>query len=109
VNLAGPSLPLVEQDEHGGAANGLRTARVPLGKLVGQHDLGIANPDFGEPHFTVRGREPREFGGAKGRLVELDGLGGVGDNQIGRGGVVALRDRFDFSGHGSLHCWIDDS
>jgi hypothetical protein len=71
--------------------------------LVGQHDMGIADPDLSVVDPAARTIHPHHLLGAERPFVESDGLAGTAEDQIRRHAVIALRDRFYCSGHkGSL-------
>ena len=51
-------------------------------------------------YLAVRCGQTGEFRGPKDLFVELDGFGGVGEDEVRRGCVEAIRDVIDFLVHG---------
>ncbi len=51
-----------------------------LGILVGQHDVRVADLEFGVTHLAIRAIHPKDFGRAEDFLVILNGLGRAFDN-----------------------------
>ena len=84
-------------DRH--ATQFVRTDRVVLGELVGQHDGRPADLDFGVVHRSVRHGDAINLGGAKGPLVKLDSVVGILAAKIGRGALIADRNGIHFGGH----------
>ena len=67
--------------------------------LVGQHDAGIADADFGMVDLAARIRQAHDLLGAECFLVEGNGVAGAAQNQIRGHSVMTLGDRFHCSGH----------
>ncbi len=63
--------------------------------LVSQHDGRIADLDLGMPYLAAGVREAHQLGGTERLLVKANGAGCVLDNQVGRGGVIAVGDWFN--------------
>jgi len=70
--------------------------------LVGQHDAGIADLDFGMVDLPAGIRQAHDLVGAERFPVERDGVAGATQDQIRRHTVIALGDRFYLGAHSGL-------
>ena len=73
----------VQMDHHRRPPVELRTLRIHLGELFGEHDAGRADLELGMADFVQRTVDPDHFLGSEGSLVEVDGPGALAHNQIG--------------------------
>jgi hypothetical protein len=69
--------------------------------LIRQHDVRIANLEFGVANFPIRSIHAKQFGRSKNFLIVIDGLGSTLDDQVGRHSLVAFGDVRDFTHNSS--------
>src|SRR5256885_11253424 len=81
-------------DVHSGAAERLRRLSAVFGKLIGDHNDGIAEPDFGVAKASIGHDQFKNLGGAERLLVEFQRLDAVLDGKVWRYGVMSRRNRF---------------
>src|SRR5690348_11925417 len=88
----------VKMDRDRGAADRLRPDGAHVGEFIGEHDHGVANLDFRMTDLAARRADAEFLLGAERLLVELDGVGRIGDTEIRRHTVIA-------GGNGSNPLW----
>src|SRR6185503_8673747 len=93
----------IQQETDGRAAEALGTPVLHLRNLIGQHDAGIADLNFGVTDLAVGLTHAKDFLGSESLFVKFDGRRGAVDDQIRRHGVIAIRDWFYFGWHCSSY------
>src|SRR5689334_21727877 len=85
--LLGVRYDEVETDP-GSAPRG-RTDGSEIRMFVGQHQQRVANSNFGMADAAVRIDQSEEFLGSKGSRVEIQGIGGVLDDEMRKDRILA--------------------
>ncbi len=89
----GIRVPDEKMDGYGRAIVGLWSQRTHFGKLIVQHDDGIANLDRGMQEPSIGRGQSHQLDGSERFFVELDGVRRAGAYQIRRYGMEAFWDR----------------
>src|SRR5712664_2541428 len=84
----------IDHDAHRRSAERLRTFVAHLGKLIGEHDRRIANLDLSVTDFSIGRGKAKQFSRAERLLIKFDRVAGAPNNQVWRGGVIAIRNWF---------------
>src|SRR6266516_671176 len=85
----------VEVNSDGGSIELLRRAAAELGKLVTEHEDGIADLELGvHDAFAIGARHATDFFCAEDILVKIDSGRGVADVQVRSDGMKTVRDWF---------------
>ena len=94
----------VDVEAHRAAANSgcAGVSRAHAGIFVGQHDVGVADFEFGVTDLAVRAGHADGFSGSEDFLVVVDGLRRAPDDEVGGDGVVVFGNVRDFSCHDVL-------
>src|SRR5712691_7086258 len=84
----------IDHDAHWRSAERLRTLVAHLRVFIREHDRRIANLDLSVPNLAIRRRKAKQFLRAKRFLIKLDRVAGAANDQVGRGGVITVRNWF---------------
>jgi len=74
-----------------------------LGVLIGEHDVGAADAEFGVTDASIGTGHAHDFGGSEDFLVEVDGLRRTFDDEIGSHGAVTFGNVVNWS---VRHDWV---
>src|SRR5450432_1357449 len=88
----------VQHDAYRRPAERGRSAIAHLVVLIRQHDHGVAYPDLRVSNPSLRVRHAHHLGRTEGTPVVIDRSGGAIDDEVGRRGVIPIRNWFDCHG-----------